>query len=82
MIRPNLIHLMRGQIFDIDGEKFFTFGGGLSIDKTRRIAYVSWWPEEEPSHNEINEALDNLEKVGNKVDYIITHGLPYRKVSQ
>lgn len=76
MIRPNLIHLMRGQIFDIDGEKFFTFGGGLSIDKTRRIPYVSWWPEEEPSYNEINEALDNLEKVGNKVDYIITHAAP------
>ena len=76
MIRPNLIHLMRGQIFDIDGKKIFTFGGGLSIDKKRRIPYVSWWPEEEPSYNEINEALDNLKKVGNKVDYIITHAAP------
>lgn len=76
IIRPNIIHLMRGQIFDIDGKKFFTFGGGISIDKANIIPYISWWPEEEPSYNEINEALDNLNKVGNKVDYIITHAAP------
>lgn len=76
MIRPNIIHLMRGQIFDIDGQTFFTFGGGISIDKNRRIPYVSWWPEEEPSVAEINEALDNLAAHANKVDYIITHAAP------
>ena len=31
-IRPNVIHLMRGQVFDIDGKKVFTFGGGQSHD--------------------------------------------------
>ncbi|WP_373262293.1 metallophosphoesterase [Hungatella hathewayi] len=76
MIRPNLIHLMRGQLFELDGKTFFTFGGGLSIDKERRYPYISWWPEEEPSFSEINEALDNLDKVGNKVDYILTHAAP------
>ena len=31
-IRPNVIHLMRGQIFTIDSKKIFTFGGGKSHD--------------------------------------------------
>lgn len=31
-IRPSVIHLMRGQVFDICGKKFFTFGGASSHD--------------------------------------------------
>ena len=76
IIRPNVIHLMRGQIYGIDGKRIFTFGGGLSIDKSCRTPYISWWPEEEPSTAEMALALDNLAKVGNRVDYIITHACP------
>lgn len=31
-IRPNIIHLMRGQVFTIEGKKIFTFGGAESHD--------------------------------------------------
>lgn len=31
-IRPNVIHLMRGQLYTIDGYTFFTMGGGRSHD--------------------------------------------------
>ena len=31
-VRPSIIHLMRGQVFDIDGLKVFTFGGASSHD--------------------------------------------------
>lgn len=31
-IRPSVIHLMRGQVFEIDGKKIFTFGGASSHD--------------------------------------------------
>lgn len=31
-IRPSVIHLMRGQVFVIDGKKIFTFGGASSHD--------------------------------------------------
>jgi len=31
-IRPSVIHLMRGQVFLIEGKKFFTFGGAASHD--------------------------------------------------
>ena len=31
-IRPSVIHLMRGQVYQIDGKKIFTFGGASSHD--------------------------------------------------
>lgn len=31
-VRPSVIHLMRGQIFQIEGKVFFTFGGASSHD--------------------------------------------------
>ena len=31
-IRPSIIHLMRGQVFDIGGKRFFTMGGASSHD--------------------------------------------------
>ena len=31
-IRPHIIHLMRGQVFTINGKTFFTFGGAQSHD--------------------------------------------------
>lgn len=31
-IRPHVIHLMRGQIFELDGYRFFTMGGARSHD--------------------------------------------------
>ena len=31
-IRPSVIHLMRGELFELQGKKFFTFGGASSHD--------------------------------------------------
>lgn len=31
-IRPNILHLMRGQVFEIEGRKIFTFGGAACHD--------------------------------------------------
>ena len=76
MISPNIIHLMRGQIFTIENNTFFTFGGALSIDKEMRRENVTWWAREEASYAEQEEGLKNLEKYNNKVDYILTHTCP------
>ena len=71
-----MIHLMRGQIFKIDGLKFFTFGGAYSIDKMSRAEGISWFPEEIPSREEYEEGWKNLEKEDFQVDYILTHTAP------
>lgn len=72
----NIIHLMRGQIFDIDGKRFLAMGGAASIDKQYRTEGSSWWPQEVPSEQEIDECYKNLEKINNKVDYALTHTCP------
>lgn len=77
----NIIHLMRGQIFNIDGKKFLTMGGAASYDKIYRTEGSSWWPQEVPSMQDIDKCYDNLEKVNNKVDYVLTHTCPYHLIS-
>ena len=96
-IRDSVIHLMRGQVFDIDGLSFFTFGGATSHDidggvlepddpdfkKKRkelnkgilpyRVNHVSWWAQELPSEEEMEEGWRNLEAHNNTVDFIVTH---------
>lgn len=69
----NIIHLMRGQIFNIENKTFFTMGGATSPDKNNRILGFSYFIEEDCSYIETQEALNNLKKVENKVDFILTH---------
>lgn len=75
-IMPHVYHLIRGQIFDIDGYSFFAMGGAASHDKWARKLNVSWWEEELPSEQEMEEARRNLAIADHKVDYIVTHSLP------
>ena len=74
-IMPNILHLMRGQWYNITGTTFFTMGGATSHDKQFRKEGVSWWPGEIPSEREYDEALAAMEKHPS-VDYIITHCAP------
>ena len=32
-IKPDIIHLMRGQVFELEGNTIFTFGGATSIER-------------------------------------------------
>lgn len=75
-IRKNVLHLMRGQIFCIDGKKIFTMGGAYSIDKYLRKEGHSWWKEELPTDAEYKEAVQTLKRSDNCVDYIVTHTAP------
>lgn len=95
-IRPHVLHLMRGEVFDIDGLKFFAFGGASSHDirdgildpvkdkqkikewnrdlsKLFRVNGVTWWKEELPSLNEMDNGWEKLEACHYKVDYVLTH---------
>lgn len=72
-ISDKIIHLMRGQVFNILGITFFTLGGADSSDKEYRTEHKTWWEDERITFNDIEEAKKNLEKVNYKVDYVITH---------
>lgn len=75
-ISDSIIHLMRGQVYDIDGLIIFTMGGAESTDKAYRKEGISWWSRELPSDEEYVEAIRNLEKHDLKVDIILTHCAP------
>lgn len=72
-VRPNVYHLMRGQVYNIDGVKVFSMGGASSHDKELRTEGIDWWPEELPSDLEYCEAFENLGLNDWKVDLIVSH---------
>ena len=72
-VKPTIIHLMRGQVFEIEGQTIFTFGGATSIDRYMRQEHLSWWAREMPSFEELDEGLSNLKPYNHTVDYIVTH---------
>lgn len=53
-IRPSVIHLKRGQVFEIDGKTFFTFGGASSHDISAGIL--------EPSDPDFKKKKKQLDK--------------------
>lgn len=77
-ICDNVYHLMRGEVYRIDGRTFFTFGGATSSDRHMREAHISWWEEEIYGREESLKAIRNLIRAGYKVDYVITHTAPER----
>ena len=82
IIEPDIIHLMRGQVYQIDGKRFFVFGGAYSIDRAYRDLGFTWFEEEIPSQEEYEEAWKNLEACDYEVDYIISHTGPYEVITE
>ncbi|MGN0299170.1 MAG: metallophosphoesterase [Lachnospiraceae bacterium] len=75
-ITPNVIHLLRGQVYEIEGKTFFTMGGAASSDRAYRKEGKSWWPQEMPSLEEYQQAEQKLAEVDYQVDYVLTHTPP------
>ncbi len=70
-LTDNIVHLMRGEIYEIEGNTFFTFGGCKSSAKWKEIGL--WFDGEEGTEAEFENAYRNLSKYNNKIDYILTH---------
>ena len=79
-IDEHIFHILRGEILILENKKFLCIGGATSIDKLYRIPYVSWWPEEEINQHDIDNALNNLAKYDDKVDYVLTHCIDTKTV--
>ena len=76
----NICHLMRGQVFTMEGKRLFTMGGAYSVDRYMLREGLTFWREELPSGEEYREAANNLDTAGFAVDYILTHTAPRRVI--
>ncbi len=72
----NIYHLMRGEVYTIEGKRFFVCGGATSTDKEYRQPYISWWPQENLSGAEERKAIENLDHAAGPIDFILTHTCP------
>lgn len=77
----NVIHLMRGEYYTIDGTSFWVMGGAWSVDQVYRTEGISWWRTEEPSRQEMDHGLETLAAHHNKVDVILTHAMPHSAIA-
>lgn len=73
-IRPSVIHLMRGQVFEMDDPELKKKRRVLdAMGVPYRINHLSWWKEELPSEEEMDEGRRNLSLHDFKVDFIVSH---------
>lgn len=65
--RPNMFWVPDLCRVEIDGVSFACLGGAFSIDKSLRTAWISYWPDENPSlaHGDIKQA-----------DVLVSHDTP------
>ena len=73
MITDSVIHLMRGQVYNIDGVSIFTCGGAMSIDRGTATGTAErdhkngiWWPQEKITGFDFFQQLDD--RIENKVE--------------
>lgn len=75
-VTENILHLMRGYVFQIEGLRLLIMGGCESTQKWKDLG--PWWARENPTGEEIRRAYQNLAAEDNCVDFVLTH--KYAKV--
>jgi len=91
VIRPNVLHLIRGNIYTIEEHTFLAMGGAMSHDKKYinpltgkredRVEGIDWWPQEDITEEEMNHAVENLIQHNWEVDFVLSHTAPNDVVS-
>ena len=71
-----IIHLLRGEIYNINGRIIGVCGGANSIDLWHRTEGISWWREEEITDNDIDNFMAAANKYNNKIDMMLSHDAP------
>ena len=74
--RKNVLILERGGMYDLNGVTLWTMGGATSHDMEYRIPGRSWWPQEIPSFEELDDGINAIECAGDKANIIVTHCAP------
>ena len=74
-----IIHLLRGEIYNLGGKRIGVCGGANSVDKIWRKEGRSWWAEEEISEDDVKDFeanLNNGDYRENKIDIMLSHDAP------
>lgn len=67
-------HDISGGILEVDDPNFYKKRSELGRNwKSYRVNHFSWWKEELPTEEEMEEGRRNLEANGNSVDFIVSH---------
>ena len=75
-LTERIFWLRRGEIYTIEGHTYFCFGGARSVDKDWRTPGKSWWPQEEPTIEEMIHGMEVINENLDKIEYVITHDCP------
>lgn len=73
-VTPNLFHVPRGTVMEIEGKLFGFFGGGESVDKAYRVENVSWWKQEQITARDVETIIENVNY--RQLDFLIAHVPP------
>ena len=76
VISGRLMHMKRGNMFTLQGHKFFAFGGGQTKEIDIRREFQTWWEQELPTPEEVKHGITVMQENNNEADYIITHEPP------
>lgn len=70
-LSEHIVHLIRGNAFEIQGNSFFVFGGCKSSQIWHKLGL--YYPGEEPESEELSLAYETIKKNNFEFDYILTH---------
>lgn len=69
------IHLLRGEIYNLNNKRVGVCGGANSIDLWHRVEGISWWADEEIASTDIGNFMKNLGD-NNHIDIMLSHDCP------
>ena len=81
-VRPHIMYLENGELFNICGRSIFVQGGAASIDRAYRKEGKNWWSAEIPSYHEFEHAAKTLERANFNIDIILTHTAPNTMINK
>lgn len=75
-VAPNILYTPTGFRWEWDGVKFLSVGGAYSIDRKYRVKFISWFPQEIITIEDMDKALVTDLDLTHNVDVILSHDAP------
>ena len=75
-----ILHLLRGEIYNLNNEKVGVIGGADSVDKWGRTEDISWWSAETVTAADAEKLIENAKDVKDLI--ILSHDAPSILVNQ